>query len=221
MNARYRQSIQTLAISMMIAFSIPACRMYEWRDEPNIRPVVAEGRDAAVEDLSSTWDDDRTIACRALGQLAATALERGDVGESRHIANILMAHFEHEASHQVRSVILALALRDIGQDNDTVKTFLLARLAADQLPAAAAYTLAVLRPPGTFEAIHAAVLRSEPERRYELLQAMWLLGDPRAVPVFRDQLRTIDRDWPSHIHNMDKHQYRKVLLARQQSLRRE
>ena len=194
--------------------------MYEWRDEPNIRPVVAEGRDAAVEDLKSTWDDDRTIACRALGQLAAAALDRGDATEARRIAQTLMAHFERETSHQVRSVILALALRDIGQENDAVKSFLLARLAADELPVAAAYSLAVLRPPGTFEAIHAAVLRSEPERRYELLQAMWLLGDPRAVPVFRDQLRAIERDWPSHIHNMDKHQYRKVLLGRLQTLRR-
>jgi len=195
--------------------------MYEWRDEPNIRPVVAEGTEAAIDDLESVWEDDRTIACRALGQLAVAALDRGDVKEARRIAQLLMDHFESETSHQVRSVIVALALRDVGQNNDDVKSFILARLAADELPAAAAYTLAVLRPPGTFEAMYEAVRRSEPERRYELLQAMWLLGDPRAVAVFRDQLRNLDRDWPAHIHNMDKHQFRKVLLARAQTLRRD
>lgn len=212
------RALATIALATMLSTS--ACRMYEWRDEPCIRPVVAEGVAAAIDDLTSFWDDDRTIACRALGQLAIAALDRGDAAEARRIAQLLMDHFERESCHQVRSVILALVLRDIGRNNDDVKSFLLARLAADELPVAAAYTLAVLRPPGAFEAMHAAVLRSEPERRYELLQAMWLLGDPRAVPVFREQLRDMDRDWPDHIHHMDKSQYRKVLLGRAQTLQR-
>lgn len=199
---------------------VSSCRMYEWRDEPCIRPVVAEGVEAAIADLASYWDDDRTIACRALGQLAIAALDRGDPVESRRIAQVLMDHFRTETSHQVRSVILALALRDIGHNNDDIKAFVLARLAADELPVAAAYTLAVLRPPGSFEAIDAAVKRSEPERRYELLQAMWLLGDPRAGPVFRRQLAKLDREWPDYIHNMDKAQYTKVLRARARTLRR-
>ena len=131
-----------------------------------------------------------------------------------------MDHFQTETSHQARSVILALALREIGQDNDDVKAFVLARLAADELPAAAAYTLAVLQQTGTFEANHAAALRHAPAQRYELLLAMWLLGDARGIAVFDDQLAKLDRDWPDHIHNMAKDQYRSVLLARAQSLRK-
>lgn len=215
--ARTPWAIRVTAFAMLLA---SGCRMYEWRDEPCIRPVVAAGVDSAIADLRSNWDDDRTIACRALGQLAAEAQARGDSKEAHRIAEVLMDHFQTETSHQARSVILALALREIGQDNDDVKAFVLARLAADELPAAAAYTLAVLQPTGTFEALHAAVLRHEPEQRYELLLAMWLLGDARGIAVFDDQLAKLDRDWPDHIHNMAKDQYRSVLLARAQSLRK-
>jgi len=208
------------SLALLIVMIAASCRMYEWRDEPCIRPVVADGSAAAIEDLRSGGQDDRTIACRALGQLAAEAIGRGDADEARRIAKILMDHFAKETSHQVRSVILALALRDIGHANEDVKAFVLARLAADELPVAAAYTLAVLRPPGTFEAIHRAVLRHEPEQRYELLQALWLLGDPRANAVFAGQLQQIDQTWPDQIHHMDKAQYRQVLLARAKSLPR-
>jgi len=213
--------VRIVRSAFLLVALLSSCRMYEWRDEPCIRPVVAEGVEAAIEDLKSYWDDDRTIACRALGQLAVAAIDRGDSAEAGRIAQVLMDHFRTETSHQVRSVILALALRDIGRDNDDIKAFVLARLAADELPVAAAYTLAVLRPPGSFEAMHAAVQRSEPERRYELLQAMWLLGDPRAAAVFRNQLAKLDRDWPDYIHNMDKAQYTKVLQGRAQTLRRQ
>ena len=85
--------------------------------------------------------------------------------KAHRIAELLMDHFQTETSHQARSVILALALREIGQDNDDVKAFVLARLAADELPAAAAYTLAVLQQTGTFEANHAAAACCPPQRR--------------------------------------------------------
>jgi hypothetical protein len=203
--------------AVVLGALLAGCSFYEWRDEPYIRPLVATGLDGAVAELRSGSSDDRSVACRALGQLGRTARERGDGREAARIAGLLMEHFAHEPSHEVRSVIVALALRDVGRDDPAVTAFLFRQLAGDDVPVAAGYTLAALRPDGTFEALYAAVQQSPFERRYELLLALWLLGDARAAPVFETELDRLDSDWPDVIHHMPKAQYRAVLEGRARS----
>lgn len=56
--------------------------------------------------------------------------------------------------------------------------------------------------------------------KYELLGALWLLGDGRAVPLYVKTLAEADLLWPRKIHHMKKKTYLQNLKARLETLRR-
>jgi hypothetical protein len=208
---------------LLVALGAAGCKrrwLYEWRDEPYIRPVFKKGEEKALARMSSMWVDDREIGVRALGALAREARERGDETKARELAGKLMTHYETERNPETRSMILAVCLREAGNGDSTVHAFLKSKLNSGEHPAAAAYCLATLRPPGTFGAISSALNHSEDfELRYELLGALWLLGDARAVPILERELAAVDEHWPERVHHMKKPDYRKALAGRLDTLK--
>jgi hypothetical protein len=197
--------------------------LYEWRDEPYLRPVYARGRAEAVERMGSIFASERDIGCRALAVIGREALGSGDRATAREIARALMDHYRAEANLQIRSSILALCLRDVGAGDDDVTAFLEERLATYDMVAASAFALASLKPGGAYEAIeraYAMTLRArDHEHAYELLMALWLLGDARAVGAFEAALAELDRTWPAEIHHMKRPAYAKALAGRLETLR--
>jgi hypothetical protein len=193
---------------------------YEWRDEPYIRKVYNRGEQRAMARMRSFWADDREIGARALGVIAREARAAGEEPRARRLAAELIALYQREDESGVRGTILALCLRDAGKGDAVVHAFLKSRLHSGEHPAAAAYTLASLRPEGAFEAIHDAYVKaSDYELRYELLGALWLLGDARAVPVLAGALAEVEGSWPARVHHMKKAIYRRALAGRLQTLK--
>lgn len=197
--------------------------LYEWRDEPYLRPVYASGVEAARERMGSRYADDRDIGCRVLSVIGREAARAGDAETSREMARILMLHCEHEESPLVRSIILALCLRNVGAGNERVDKFLKGRVAFGGESASAAYTLASLRAPGAFESI-AARYRSVSDYglKYELLGALWLLGDARGVGVLEEALAEMERSWtswPGKIHHLPRETCVAALRSRLETLR--
>jgi hypothetical protein len=193
---------------------------YEWRDEPYVRKVHRRGERKALQQMRSFWIDDREIGARALAVIAREAREAGDETTARRLAHELMDHYRRERDFETRGVILALCLREAGEGDPQVQAFLKSRLNSGEHPAAAAYSLASLRPPGAFEAIAAAYRRARSHGlRYELLGALWLLGDRRAIPLIEGALAELDREWPERVHGMRKALYRRALAGRLRSLR--
>ena len=197
--------------------------LYEWRDEPYLRPVYAAGALAARERMGSRFADERDIGCRVLSVIGREAARAGDTEKAREIARILIQHCEHEASPAVRSVIIALCLRNVGAENVQVHEFLRARLAFGGESASAAYTLAALQVPGAFEAIVARYrVVGDYGLKYELLGALWLLGDARGVGVLEEALADIELSWtpwPKKIHHMPREKCAAALRSRVETLR--
>lgn len=218
-----RRRLVLAAAAALVALVAGGCKrhwFYEWRDEPYVRPVFRKGEAAALAWMDSVWVDDREIGVRALGVHAREARARGDEATARRLARRLMDHYETESCPETRGLILALCLREAGEGDAEVHAFLVAKLAAGEHPAAAAQSLAALRPPGAFEAIDAALRRCASfETRYELLEALWLLGDARAVPVLERVLAEFDSTWPERIHRQPRAECRKALAGRLETLR--
>ncbi len=211
------------ALLLLLLGGVSGCKhrcWYEWRDEPYIRKVHRGGERRALARMRSFWADDRDIGARALGVIAREARSAGQESRARRLAAELIRHYQREDKSGVRGTILALCLRDAGEGDPMVHAFIKSRLHSGEHPAAAAYTLASLRPEGAFEAIHDAYVKaSDYELRYELLGALWLLGDARAVPVLAGALAEVDAEWPARVHHMKKLLYRRALAGRLQSLR--
>jgi hypothetical protein len=210
-------------VSALLAVASAGCKhrcWYEWRDEPYIRKVYARGERRALERMRSPCEDDREIGARALAVIAREARQAGDEERARRLARELMDLYDREDNEETRSIILALCLREAGEGDAAVAGFLKSRLHSAEHAAAAAYSLASLRPPGAFEAISEAYSRAEDfGRRYELLGALWLLGDRRALPLFERALDEIDDSWPERIHHMRKADYKRALAGRLRTLR--
>jgi hypothetical protein len=193
---------------------------YEWRDEPYVRKVFNRGEARALARMRSVWADDREIGARALAVIAREARAAGDEARARRLARELMDLYEREDNAETRSIILALCLREAGEGDPRVAAFIKSRLNSKEHAVAAAYALASLRPEGSFEVISGAYLRATDfGRRYGLLDALWLLGDRRALPIFERALERIDSEWPERIHHMKKPHYRKALAGRLETLR--
>lgn len=193
---------------------------YEWRDEPYLRKVYRGGERKALARMRSFWHDDREIGARALAVIAREARAAGDEETARRLARQLMDHYRREDNYETRGIIVALCLREAGEGDSEVCGFLKSRLNSGEHPVAAAYSLATLRPTGAFEAISAAYEKTrDHEIRYELLGALWLLGDARAIPLLERALAEIDAGWPSRVHHMKKPLYRKALAGRLETLR--
>ena len=75
-----------LLLACLAALAAAGCKrhwLYEWRDEPYIRPVFAKGEKAALARMRSMWVDDRDMGCRALSVMAREARATyGTLGES-------------------------------------------------------------------------------------------------------------------------------------------
>lgn len=197
--------------------------LYEWRDEPYLRPVYAAGEAAAREAMASRFADDRDIGCRVLSVIGREARRDGDEAKAREVARVLMLHCERETNPVVRSVVLAVCLRNVGAGDEAVHAFLKDRAALGGEPASAAYALAALRAPGAFEAIAGRyrVARGA-GTRYELLGALWLLGDARAVGLLEEAAADMERprsSWPERIHHMRRGDCAKALRSRLATLR--
>lgn len=212
-----------LLFACLAALAAAGCKqhwLYEWRDEPYIRPVFEKGEKAALARMRSMWADDRDMGCRALSVMAREARAAGEEAVARRRARALMDHYAGERDPEVRSTILALCLREAGEGDVAVHAFLKSKLNSGEHPASAAYALAALRPAGAFECLAAACARSRDfELRWELLGALWLLGDRRAVPVLEGALAEIEAAWPERVHHMRKEDYKKALAGRLVTLR--
>lgn len=144
-------------LPLLSLFAAGGCGMlYEWRDEPYLRPVYAGGESAARAKMGSSAAKDRDMGCRVLSVIAREARRRGDEARARRLARELMRHYEGEADPQVRSILVAVGLRNAGRGDAEVYRFLKEKLRRGQTPVAAAYTLAALRTPGAFTAIRDA-----------------------------------------------------------------
>ena len=206
----------------LIPVLLGGCRrrwFYEWRDEPYIRPVYEMGEKEALDRVRSISADDRDIGCRALAVYAGEALREGRLEKVREYASLFMDVYEREESPQVRSSIAGICLREAGPGDGRVYRFLKQRLRRLQEPAAAAYSLASLKAPGAFEEISLAFASSvDFELKYELLGALWLLGDARARRLYKETLAEIDTVWPEEIHHLPKPVYKRTLLSRLERL---
>ncbi len=193
---------------------------YEWRDEPYVRKVYRDGEARALARMRCFWHDDREIGARALAVIAREARAAGDEETARRLARELMDHCRREENYETRGIIIALCLREAGEGDSEVHSFLKSRLNSGEHPVAAAYSLATLRPTGAYEAISAAYEKTrDHEIRYELLGALWLLGDARAIPLLEKALAEIDTSWPPRVHHMKKKMYRKALCGRLETLK--
>lgn len=215
-----RRALLLLGLAALATAGCKRRAFYEWRDEPYIRPVYRGGERAALRRMKSRWPDDREIGCRALAVMAREARAKGQEEKARRYARTLMDHYATETSADTRSVLLALCLREAGRGDKVVGAFLASKVNSGEHPASAAYALAALKPPGAFESISAAFERAADfETRYELLGALWLLGDRRAVPIYEKTLAEIDSAWPARVHHMKKGDYKKALAGRLETLR--
>ena len=213
--------------------------LYEWRDEPYLRPVYASGEGAARARMASRFADERDIGCRVLSVIGREAARAGDEEKAREAARVLMKHCEYESNPVVRSVILGLCLRNVGAGNAEVTDFLKGRVAFGGESASAAYALAALDSPGAFESIAARYRHAHQGRpnlrrnltygavgdyglRYELLGALWLLGDARGVGVLEEALAEMRRpwtSWPEKIHHMRRAECARALSSRLETLK--
>jgi hypothetical protein len=214
------------AVLLCLALAGAACNrraFYEWRDEPYLRPVYAGGEDAARERMASRFPDERDIGCRTLSVIGREAARGGNTSKAREAARVLMLHCEHEPDPTVRSVILALCLRNVGAGDEDVYEFLKGRVAFGGESASAAYALASLGAPGAFESIEARYRVVEDHGlKYELLGALWLLGDARGVGVLEEALEEMERSWtswPKRIHHMRREMCVAALRSRLETLR--
>ena len=223
--------MKTTAIMLLAALAFGGCgrrMLYEWRDEPYMRPVYAAGEAAARERIGSRFADDRDIGCRVLSVIGREAARSGDAAKAREIASVLIAHCEHERSPAVRSTILAVCLRNVGEGDARVHEYLNTKIAFGGESASAAYALAALRAPGAFEAMAAryCVVGDHElgyELSYELLGALWLLGDARGVPILEAALADMEgplTSWPERIHHMRREDCATALRSRLETLRR-
>jgi hypothetical protein len=211
---------------VVLAFAGTSCRgrriLYEWRDEPYLRPCYARGEEEARARMRSRFAQDRDIACRVLSVIGREAMRRGDRAKAREIARDLMARYAVEPDREVRSAIVALCLRDVGAGDDDVRAFLLARLEKGETPASAAFALAALKCEGAFEGLAAAYDRSRScgdfSLAWELLGALWLLGDGRAVAILESALAEMDAAWPSEIRHMKRATCARTLASRLETL---
>jgi len=223
MNARGAILVATLALS-----GCGRRMLYEWRDEPYMRPVYAAGEAAARERMRSRFADDRDIGCRVLSVIGREAARSGDAAKAREIAGALIARCEHEPNASVRSTILAVCLRNVGKGDERVHEFLKNRIAFGAESASAAYALAALGRKGAFETIAARYRAAGGhelgyELRYELLGALWLLGDPRGVEILEAALADMEgplTSWPERIHHMRREDCATALRSRLETLRR-
>jgi hypothetical protein len=214
------------AILLFAALAAGGCgrrAFYEWRDEPYLRPVYAAGEGVARARMASRFADERDIGCRTLSVFGREAARAGDTAKARELARVLIMHCEHEPNPMVRSVILAVCLRNVGAENEEVHEFLKGRVAFGGESASAAYALAALGAPGAFESI-AARYRAVGDYglKYELLGALWLLGDARAVGVLEEALAEMERSWtswPKRIHHMRREMCVAALRSRLVTLR--
>jgi hypothetical protein len=197
--------------------------LYEWRDEPYLRPVYAAGETPARERMGSVFADDRDIGCRTLSVIGREAARAGDTSKAQEVARVLMSHCEHETSPMVRSVLLAVCLRNVGAGNEDVHAFLKKRVAFGTESASAAYALAALEAPGAYEAI---VARYGAVRdyglKYELLGALWLLGDAGGVGVLEKALAEMEglwSPWPKKVHHMPREMCAAALRSRIETLK--
>jgi hypothetical protein len=196
---------------------------YEWRDEPYLRPCFKAGEEEAHRRMSSRFADERDIGCRALSIMGREAARAGDAQKAREVARALITHYPTETSLDVRATIVAVCVRNVGAGDEAVSAFLKERLATHDMVACAAYSLATLKPPGCYETIRraydAAVHTGNYDLRYEILGALWLLADARAIRLYEDALREVPRSWPKKIHHMKKATYERALRSRLETLR--
>ena len=179
--------------------------LYEWRDEPYIRPVYQGGEATSCAKLASRFARDRVMGARALGLLARDCRQRGEAREANRLARILVDHLKHERDRVVRTAILALALRNAGATTAAVKEALHQHLATSEHAVSAAHTLCALRVEGSWEAVKQAyALTPALTVRYELTEALWLLGDMRAKGLFKELIAQLRASPIRQIHHMPK-----------------
>lgn len=209
-----------LPAALLLSLHLTGCGMlYEWKDEPYIRPVYLAGEAAAREKAASGSARERDMGYRALAVLAEEARRAGREGEARRLAGLLMECYDRESDPEAQSSLAAVCLRDAGRGDERVCAFLAERLRRGLTPVSCAETLAALRAPGALRDIAAAYdATADYEIKYELLNALWLLGDSAARPYFAKATGEDRAAWPDKIHHMDKTVYMKNLESRLASL---
>ncbi|MBN1808383.1 MAG: hypothetical protein JW909_04900 [Planctomycetes bacterium] len=217
--SRAARGIPALAAAAILLCSGCSRRIwYEWKDEPYMQPVYAGGTAEATRYASSPYASDRDIGLRVLSVMAKEARESGDEKEARRIANLIMERYWVETSEHVRSTIVAVCMRNAGRGDAAAEAFLKNRLAAGEEAVSAAYALAALKAPGSGPAIQEAFSRTRDYgRKYEFLEALWLLGGPPARQAYDEALSRI-ANWPRKIHHMPKSVYRKTMESRRRTL---
>lgn len=211
-----------IACAFVAAALVSGCGrqlLYEWRDEPYLRKFLYSDSADLMECMHSRFADNRDIACRLIGMLAREARKEGDREHALSLGRILMDHFLVETNDNVKTSILVLGLRDVGAGFPEIEEFLKARLERLELPVSAAHVLAVHRAPGSYEAIERAYEATDDySARQGLLEALWILGDSRAIAVYERAIGPERPAWPPKIHHQSKAMYMKALELRLRNL---
>lgn len=204
-----RHLVFATCLLMLFAFCAGCERriFYEWRDEPYINPVYKQGEAEAKRRMGSCYPNERTIGLRALSVIGREALLAGDNKKALEITELFIAAYMKEPSPQVRSVILAVCMRNVCAGNRMAELFLIRQLRGGER-ASAAWTLAAMKSSWAFVHIKDAYIREHDwGMKYEMLGSLWLLGDERGVEILQTalgQMQQPNSPWPDKIHNMEK-----------------
>jgi hypothetical protein len=220
-----RAIIRTAAPLAALAVCASCTLVYEWHDERCFRKVLKRGEQRAREHLDAVRASRRLIGCRTLAIIAREQRIENNAGHAADLARELIAHHARESRPRVRAAIVGVCLRNAGVGVDEATQLLTSELTSGEFPVAAAYTLASLRPAGAFQAISMAYAAAPADAyplRYELLGALWLLGDVRAIPVIEAALAEMTAPasrWDERIYRMERARYAKALASRLARLR--
>ena len=205
---------------------------YELFDDWWLRTPVGDGEDPAVarECIAGRNHMRRVIGCRSLGIIAEKRRRDGDDTGASRIARELEMHFLGEGQERVRQAIAGICLRDAGRGDWRTTAFLTERLREGPPGpvAAVAWTLASRDMGGRYEDVASAYgtarAMGDAELCHELLGAMWLLGDPRALGLMcraLDEMRRAERGdpacealWPAKMHKVLRSWYLSALDSR-------
>jgi hypothetical protein len=211
---------------------------YEGHDDWWLRPLLKDMDDAAPARHYIAEGDAlrKLVGCRALALIAAHKRRRGDVAEARAMTQELVACF-NQAGDAVRlkRSIVGICVRDAGRGDPAATQFLRTVLSDPQdkrYRAGAAWTLAARDMGGTFAdikpAYDEALVDGDSSLAYELLGAMWLLGDAQALQVIDQAISEMEAAengdshlaarWPGSMHRVTREWYMNALRSRRDRL---